>query len=180
MITLDRVTAADLMQTNLVTVTPETTVRALTRLLSDHQISGAPVVDSAGRILGVVSSTDVLRLAADDTDFRIGAFPPLGLSNETDEASGDDEQDLVAYFTAMDATVVAPDGIDWIDGGTFDERTVEDIMTPVHFSVRSDASLTELAELMVRGRIHRTLVVDEGDLRGIVTSFDVLKVVAGG
>jgi len=168
----------ELMQTELVTVSPDTPVQALTRLLSDHQISGAPVVDSAGRVVGVVSATDILRLAADETDFRVGTFPIAPESPERGP-SGDDELDLVGYFGAMDATVVAPEGIDWISEDVFAERTVRDIMTAVHFSVSPDAPLGELAQLLVRGRIHRALVVEDGELQGIVTTFDVLKVVSG-
>ena len=168
----------ELMQTELVTVSPETSVQTLTRLLSDHQISGAPVVDSAGRVVGVVSATDVLRLAADETDFRVGTFP-IAPEGARSTPSGDDELDLVGYFGSMDATVVAPEGIDWIAEDAFAERTVRDIMTAVHFSVGPDATLGELAQLLVRGRIHRALVVESGELQGIVTTFDVLKAVSG-
>lgn len=175
--TLLQTRVCDLMQTDLVTVSPDATVRSLTRLLSDHQISGAPVVDHAGQVVGVVSATDILRLAADETDVRVGAFPPIS-PGQPDAPSGDDELDLVGYFASMDATVVAPEGIDWISEDAFNERTVRDIMTGIHFSVGPDASLAELADLMVRGRIHRALVVEGGELQGIVTTFDVLKAVS--
>lgn len=178
MTTLQQTRVRDLMQTDLVTVSPDATVRSLTRLLSDHQISGAPVVDRSGQVVGVVSATDILRLAADETDVRVGSFPPIGGPVESEEPSGDDELDLVGYFASMDATVVAPEGIDWISEDAFNERTVRDIMTAIHFSVEPDASLGELADLMVRGRIHRALVVQDGELRGIVTTFDVLKAVS--
>jgi CBS domain-containing protein len=177
MTTLLQTRVDGLMQTNLVTVSPDATVRSLTRLLSDHQISGAPVVDHSGQVVGVVSATDILRLAADETDVRVGSFPPIS-PMESDEPSGDDELDLVGYFASMDATVVAPEGIDWISEDAFNERTVRDIMTGIHFSVGPDASLAELADLMVRGRIHRALVVENGELRGIVTTFDVLKAIS--
>ena len=176
---VDSIPIRELMQTELVTVLPDSSVQALTRLLSDHQISGAPVVDSAGRVVGVVSATDVLRLAAGETDVRVGAFP-ISPESPGHGPSGDDELDLVGYFGPMDATVVTPEGVDWISEDIFAERTVSDIMTAVHFSVEPDATLGELAQLLVRGRIHRALVVEHGELRGIVTTFDVLKAVARG
>jgi CBS domain-containing protein len=58
---LGRMTVADLMVCELVTVTPETSVREFTRTLTDYGITGAPVVEH-GKVLGVVTSTDVLWL----------------------------------------------------------------------------------------------------------------------
>ena len=51
-------------------------------------------------------------------------------------------------------------------------------MTPVPFSVEPEMPLSELCELLVRGRIHRAVVVEKGQLLGIVTSVDVLRAVA--
>ena len=51
-------------------------------------------------------------------------------------------------------------------------------MTPAVFSVPSTTTVPELARLLLRGRIHRALVVDDGVLVGIVSAFDVLKAVA--
>ena len=60
-------TVRDIMQTELVTVVPDTSVYDLSRLLTEKNVSGAPVVDVDGEVLGVVSMTDVVRLAADET-----------------------------------------------------------------------------------------------------------------
>ena len=54
-------TVRDIMQTEVVTIGPEATVRDLTRLLADGGISGVPVVASSGTVLGVVSSSDIVR-----------------------------------------------------------------------------------------------------------------------
>jgi CBS domain-containing protein len=56
----------DIMQTDVVTVSTDTTARYLARLLADEEISGVPVIDASGALAGVVSSTDLVRLAADD------------------------------------------------------------------------------------------------------------------
>lgn len=58
-----RRTVAELMQRDIVTVGPETSVRELARLLRRHRISGVPVVDSDGRALGTISATDLLWLS---------------------------------------------------------------------------------------------------------------------
>ena len=52
--------AMDVMTTEVVTVDPETSVQALAALLSERGISGVPVVDSANRVVGVVSEGDLL------------------------------------------------------------------------------------------------------------------------
>jgi CBS domain-containing protein len=66
-------TVRDVMKTDVVAVVPEMTVRELIQLLLEEQITGAPVLGPTGKVLGVVSSTDVLRLAA-----RCRLVPGLG------------------------------------------------------------------------------------------------------
>jgi CBS domain-containing protein len=57
-------TVRDVMRTDVVAVVPEMTVRELIHLLLEERISGAPVLAPTGKVLGVVSGTDVLRLAS--------------------------------------------------------------------------------------------------------------------
>lgn len=59
---------ADLMQSDLSTIAPEATVAEVVQLLADSHVSGLPVVDAEGRVLGVVSATDVLEAAAEHDD----------------------------------------------------------------------------------------------------------------
>jgi len=55
--------AMDVMTTDVITVDPETTVQSLATLLAERGISGAPVVDSDGRLVGVISEGDLLHRA---------------------------------------------------------------------------------------------------------------------
>lgn len=55
---------------------------------------------------------------------------------------------------------------------------VRDIMTPATFTVRPDATLAELARFLVRGEIHRALVLEGERLVGIVTAFDIVRAIA--
>ena len=55
--------AADVMTTGVITVSPEASVQELARLLADHGISGAPVVDADGKLVGILSLADVAREA---------------------------------------------------------------------------------------------------------------------
>jgi CBS domain-containing protein len=52
--------AHDIMTRNVFTTTPQTTVRDAARLLDEQHISGLPVVDEAGKIIGVVTEADII------------------------------------------------------------------------------------------------------------------------
>src|ERR1700739_3829506 len=60
--------AADVMTSNVITVDPDITVRALATLLSERRISGAPVVTASGQLVGIVSEGDLLHRAEIGTD----------------------------------------------------------------------------------------------------------------
>lgn len=165
--------ARDIMATEVVTVAPDTSVRELTRLLADEAISGVPVVDSSGDVMGVVSSTDVVRFAATTSDVSwLDAYP-----EETYES---DVQSRGAYFLPEDW----PDFVRRVPAtevpNAFSDFTVSELMTPVSFSIEPHASVKDVADFLVRGRIHRALVIDGGRLVGIVTAMDVLRAVAEG
>ena len=70
-------TVREIMRTDLVTVAPDMSVHDLARLLADHEITGAPVVDVDGEVLGVVSMTDVIRLAASEAGVRVAPRPVI-------------------------------------------------------------------------------------------------------
>ena len=55
--------AVDVMTTDVITVDPDTTVQALATLLAERGISGAPVLDSGGRLVGIISEGDLLHRA---------------------------------------------------------------------------------------------------------------------
>jgi CBS domain-containing protein len=56
-------TARDYMATKLMTLTPETDIHQAMRLLLDNRLSGAPVVDGEGKLVGVLSKKDCLKVA---------------------------------------------------------------------------------------------------------------------
>ena len=171
-------TVRDIMNTDVVTVTPETTVHDLTRLLSEHDISGAPVVGAQGEVLGVVSMTDVIRLAADETDMHVGGHP---VADDSREPTSDDvETDVLDYFQRGYNPTRGSNAVgDWVAESDLDQYDVREIMTPANFHNHPDASVAELARFLLRGRIHRALVMEDDALVGIVTTVDVLRTVAG-
>ena len=175
-------TVRDIMKTHLVTARPDTSVRQLARLLADEEISGAPVVDGNGALLGVVSATDVVRLAAEDTDIHV-AETTLRREHVTIRDPDDPEEpelDPLGFFLPEDSPFSGEDFLNQFTESDLDSVSVGDIMTPVAFSVGPRTTLRELAQFLVRGRIHRALVVDGESLVGIVTSGDVLQAVAEG
>ncbi len=67
---LTNITVKQHMSTNLVTFTPKMDVYEAIRKLLDHKITGAPVVDQAGKIVGVFSEMDCLRIALSSTYYE--------------------------------------------------------------------------------------------------------------
>jgi CBS domain-containing protein len=79
-------TAKDLMTKSVATLTPLTTVAAAARLLTEQRISGAPVVDARGNVLGIVSQTDLVRHQTD-----AGGWPG--------EKAGTNDAPIIAVMT---------------------------------------------------------------------------------
>ena len=147
----------DLMNPDIMTVADDMTTNELARYLIEREISGAPVVDSEGHLIGVVSMTDIGRNVAEPSD---------------DESSRGSSfyGDIAADLTLEDL------GQRYVE-----ERvvTVRDVMTPVIHHVPATASVAEAARLMVDQHIHRLIVTRGKEPVGIITSLDLLKVVAG-
>ena len=175
-------TVREIMRTELVTVAPDMSVHDLARLLADKEISGAPVVDVDGEVLGVVSMTDVIRLAASEADIRVAPRPLVEGEFSWDAPQEDEyeeEQDVVDYFQHVHALPVSPGAAGvWTVGSDLDQYNVRAIMTPANFHIHPDSDLRELAAFLLRGRIHRALVMEYDRLVGIVTTVDLLRTMA--
>lgn len=137
--------AGDIMRRRVVTVHPETTLRELRRLLSDRQISGAPVVGPRGDLIGVVSHSDLIART-----HRAPSTPP-------------------SYHVLAD-DAPAPRALAARDRG----QTVASVMTPWVISFEAETPVEELARQMLAKRIHRVVITREGRLCGIVTALDLL------
>jgi CBS domain-containing protein len=163
----------DVMKTDVVSVTPETPVRTLLKRLVSAQISGVPVVTEEGEIVGVVSTTDVVRLGAGEKELNAAelVWEPLVLPNE----DYDEESTVPFFMDTVDFRYPTQNQTDALPEGVFDGYTVADIMTPAAFAVKPTDTVTDVAKFLLHGRIHRALVVDGGQLKGIVTAFDLLK-----
>jgi len=158
----------DIMQTSVIAVRPDRTVRELIRVLVDNSIHGVPVVDYDDRLVGVVSMTDVLQLADHDPEIPAGQveWKPVVIP---EEVSGDD--DIVRSASLIPFTEPATEAL---GEATFDQVQVRDIMTPVAFTLSADDTIETAVAFLLRGRIHRAIVANGNIIEGIVTPFDVL------
>lgn len=135
------------MQSQVVTLSPEMSARDAERILAEHRLTGAPVVDDAQRVLGVVSQSDLVRLdARPPSTATAGAF-------FSDVAVYDDLGTLPA-----DESMVRLD--------TLMSRNV--------LTVAPEDPLTKAARLMRQHGVHRLLVVEDGTLRGMLSALDLL------
>lgn len=163
----------EIMQRQVLTVTPDTPVRELLRRLVGAQVSGMPVVGQDGEIVGVVSATDVVRLGAEAGEIPRGdlTWEPLGLPQE----EFDEESSALFFVGPEDVVYGGDEGTGAFAEGVFEGFTVAQIMTPAAFTVKPRDTVRECAKFLLHGRIHRALVVEAEQLQGIVTAFDLLK-----
>jgi CBS domain-containing protein len=139
--------AADIMTPNVITVGPEDAVQDVARLLLRNQISGAPVVDARGAIIGVVSEGDLMRRAEIDTDEKRSWWRRAWAGRER----------LARDYVRTNA------------------RKVADVMSSPAITVGPDASLREVASLLERKGIKRVPIVDGGKLVGIISRANLLR-----
>ncbi|MGH9799707.1 MAG: CBS domain-containing protein [Blastocatellia bacterium] len=120
--------AADVMIKNVITVNEKTTLKDVTRLFGEKRITGAPVVNDAGELVGVLSKTDIIRKTS-----SIGAWSP----------------NLAGQIMTKPAVTVVP-----------------------------GETLHKVCELMLDRRIHRVGVAEGEKISGIITTMDILRVIA--
>lgn len=148
-------TAREIMNPNVLCVTEDRSVRELAAFLSENQITGAPVVDAEGKLVGMVSVTDVAENDAERPDVAGDWSDPA--------------RSVRGWEDRMNAEDLRPLHME------SDDLTVRDIMTPTIYTVPEDTPVAAVARTMVAGRIHRLLVTRGGRVSGIVTSLDLLK-----
>ncbi|MEM1182161.1 MAG: CBS domain-containing protein [Acidobacteriota bacterium] len=139
------IVARDLMSPDVLTARVDWDVARLASFFGENRITGAPVEDEDGFVVGVVSVVDIVR--------------DLGLP----EGRG-------SYLHVPDQLVDDLPEVRLVD----EALSVRDIMTPNAISVNPEASVSEVASMLLRHHLHRLLVVDDGHLVGIVSTSDLL------
>jgi CBS domain-containing protein len=154
--TLDARTAADLMTPNPASLRDKATVGEAIRFLTDKGFSAAAVIDEAGRPIGVLSRSDILVHDREKVEY----VPRTADFYEREEWSNVPDEEWREELTVQDV----------------DRTQVQDIMTPIVFSVRPETPAAKVIEEMLAMKVHRLFVVDDtGVLVGVISALDVLR-----
>lgn len=166
-------TAGDIMSRDLVTVPLNATLAALALVLQDNRITGAPVVDDEGHLVGIVSQSDLVRYATQPDSH------PRVAQRAFRSAEGEESDDDYGhpYYTALDTEELTEIHERFIEED-YGDALVSEIYTPFTVTAEKSAAIAELARLMVTKRVHRLIIVDGKKAVGIVTSMDILKTLA--
>ncbi|WP_297490208.1 CBS domain-containing protein [Acidocella sp.] len=147
-------TAAEIMTKAPLTVLhPQDRVPRIAAALRDNHVSAAPVVDEAGRLLGLVSESDLIRHLGDAETKRRAWWLEL-----LSEGEG-----------------LAADFLDYLKE---ENRTAADVMKREVVTVAEDTAVGEIVDLFARHGIKRVPVLREGVLVGIVARSDIIRALA--
>lgn len=148
-------TARDIMTPSVKAVPHTWTMQQLSRFLTDNEISGSPVADHDGTIIGIVTLKDIVEFQWN----AVGSGPEERLS----QAERVDARRLrLRMFQEMSRTPVE----------------VRDIMTPNAISVPLDTDVVAVAQTMMEEHLHRIFVTRGHAVVGIITTYDMLRLVA--
>ncbi len=181
-------TLREIMTTDVLTVTPDTSLRDAMELFATREVGGAPVV-TGNDVVGVVSTGDLITVAAE-----IGGVPTERDDQvewgDRDEETTADEVELGdaaggAFFSEMwsDAGADVTERLASVSGPEWDvleEHEVSEAMSRNVFSLGPDQTVPEAARLMSKAGIHRVLVMTGSHLDGIVSSLDIAAAVGRG
>lgn len=147
--------AKDIMTTDVITVKPTTTIEDLARTLMEHNISGAPVVNDAGDLIGIVTENDLIsqnkRLHIPTVMRLFDAFVML-------ESPGKIEKEIKKMAAI----------------------TVDDICTKKVITITEDTPVQDIATIMSEKKVHLIPVVEGKKILGIVGKMDLVKGITKG
>ena len=147
-------TAKDIMTPHVKSVRQSWTMQKFSTFLSDNNISGSPVADEDGKVIGIATLKDIAEF---HFNFRDSKY-----ESQLDEEELKESKRLRMMI---------------VEGLTKVPVEVGDIMTPIVFSVKEESTIKEVAELMMQEHLHRVFVKKDESLTGIITTYDLLKVI---
>lgn len=150
---MDELKVREIMQTEVVTVRPDATVGDLADILAKNKVSGVPVVDDQGGVLGMVSEADII---LQDADLH---FP---------------------YYIQFLESVIYLQSVRKFEERfrkAFGSKVTE-VMSEEVVAISPDASVREAATIMADRNINRLPVTEDGKLVGIVTRGDIVRAIA--
>lgn len=144
-------TARDIMSTDIVSVTPETSLKDLASLFVKHRFSNMPVVDDSGKLLGIISETDLIEQQK-----------PLHIPTVMAILDGvfylDSEKRFKEDVDRVTATTV---------GNLYHKNPV---------TCPPEATIRDMAGLMSKHKVHLLPVVDNDEMIGVVARLDMIRV----
>ncbi len=146
--------AADIMQTNVITVAEDAPLSEVETLLSENRITGMPVTDEAGELVGVISVTDLIDRYTEDSDAR----PRRGRGFYDVSTYGLEDEDLESFEVPKES-----------------EETAGSLMTAEVLTVPAEMPLRLVAKAMVKHKVHRLLVNEGRKTVGILSTMDLLR-----
>ncbi|PSF38383.1 phosphoribulokinase [Aphanothece hegewaldii CCALA 016] len=148
-------TVAEIMTPNPITVTPQSSLQEAIQIIAEKNISGLPVVNDSGQLVGVISEADLMWQ-------ETGIDPP-------------------PYIMFLDSVIYLqnPNRHEKLVHKVLGQ-TVGEVMTDRPITIKPDQTLREAAHLMTERKIGRLIVTDEtdGTVSGIVTRGDIIKAMA--
>ena len=146
-------TAQDIMSREVITVTVDTSIQDLARLLLTNNISGVPVVDENGALICIVTESDLI---FQNKKFQVPAVIAI-----------------LDSFLFLNSPDKMEKELKKIAGAT-----VKDICSATVISINPDTALDEIATIMTEKKIHTLPVVnDSGEMMGIVGKKDILRTI---
>jgi CBS domain-containing protein len=134
-------------------------MRELDRAFLDAGVTGFPVCDGA-RLVGVISRSDIVRRYVSQQSYA----------------------EYVSDYFRADPGLLPPQPLASLDSATtqLDSTSVADMMSRDPITVAPDAGVREVAGVLGERGVHRVLVVDGDQLVGIISSLDIVRLVADG
>ncbi len=147
-------TVADVMSHNPILVSPQTPLKEAIQILAEKRISGLPVIDDAGKLVGIISETDLMWQ-------ETGVTPP-------------------AYIMILDSVIYLQNpGTYERDLHKALGQTVGEVMSKNPVAISPDKSLREAAQLIQNHKVQRLPVLDNGgNVIGILTRGDIIRAMA--
>lgn len=147
-------TAQDIMTREVITVNKDMSVQDFARLLAEKKISGAPVVDEQGKLIGIATENDLI-----------------------DQAKKVHIPTVMALFDSF-VFLENPDRLEK-DLKKMSAATVGDISTAQVVTAKTDTPLDELATTMSEKNVHTLPVLDqEGNMAGVIGKSDIIRTIA--
>ncbi len=146
----------DAMNKDVITCRPDDHISKLVELFKENHISGLPVVENA-KVVGIVSETDLIKL------FKAPEFS--------------DDIFLPSPFEIIEMPIRSVIRFDEFKKALEDIRLkpVKDIMKKKVYSISPESSLEDASGMMIKYRVNRLPVIDNGKLVGIIVRSDIIR-----